>query len=243
MTYAWSIFIVIVILGFLSYFLFFDQKYIIGISESISDYTNSISGKALFSQEIIEIPEKVEQNSYLQVTINPSSKGIYKFAYIYNEKDKLIERFSFDCEDICKEKKTARVFINNSYSLGNYVAVFDYSQDKYIKKDFEVVEETKLAVGQTKLSFQTPVYLGSNKFMQFYKPNGNNGSNAWLLLIRQCLLLRQILLIVLGVRMHLENISLFQRRTRILQILLATPASAVTNQATLGIMFSRSRVR
>lgn len=179
LTHLWMIFIIILALGILGFYLASNTNYAIQISNSIKSSISGISGFALFSQEEVEIPSQVSQNSYMEIIINPTSKGIYKFAYIYDEKDNLKQVFSFDCEDICKDKISKQVYINNSY-LGNYyLAIFDYKQEKYIKKDFEVVEETKLAVGQTKLNFQAPVYLGSNKFMQFYKPNGNNGSNAW----------------------------------------------------------------
>ena len=143
-THAWAIFIILLAIGVFSFIFMSNIRASESIFKSIGLSSDSISGKAIFSSEILEIPKQVSQNSNLQITINPTNRGVYKFGYIYDSKDNLKQIFSFDCEDICYEKKTSLVFINESYLGDYYVYVFDYKEDDYIKKFIVVDEETEI---------------------------------------------------------------------------------------------------
>ena len=143
-TRGWSIFLIILILGVFFFLFSINQNYASSILNFVNQQRGSISGNAILSSELVEISSQVAQNSNLQVSINPKSQGIYKFAYVYDSEDNLKQVFSFDCEDICKEKKETQVFINDSYFGDYYVAVFDYDSDSYVKKEFKVVFEGEI---------------------------------------------------------------------------------------------------
>ena len=126
MVYFWAIFAVIIIISFFSYlFISGYYKNLVLISENLNVLEKSISGKVssnvISSSEIIDLPEKINQNSNLKITINPSSKGFYKYFYIYDKQDNLIKTASFDCDDVCYNPQTVDVFIDDSF-LGDYYA-------------------------------------------------------------------------------------------------------------------------
>ena len=77
--------------------------------------TLSIKGKGgfLYSIGIVTSQDKIPQNTYLQITINPGSKGISNTGYIYDSNGNLKTSFQFDCSYICYEEKTTEVFIGN----------------------------------------------------------------------------------------------------------------------------------
>ena len=144
LVHGWAIFAIILVIGILILIFSVNQNYVASFFNSANQQREIISGKAILSSELVEIPSQVLQNSNLQVSINPKSQGIYKFAYVYDSEDNLKQVFSFDCDDICKEKKETQVFINDSYFGDYYVAVFDYDSDSYVKKDFKVVSEGEI---------------------------------------------------------------------------------------------------
>ncbi len=138
MAYAWVIFSVLAIISVLSYFWFSSLNINISNLNAIEKY--SLTGEAIFSPSVIEMPYEIKKNSELEIKLNPGAKGIYKFAYIYDKDDNLIKTFSFNCTDICYKQKSTQVFIDNSYEGEYYIAVFQY-EEGYIKKEFKVVDQ------------------------------------------------------------------------------------------------------